>query len=121
MTGRETTGAPGAVAQPLFATTHWSVVLASADLVAGIAELAGYLAFDFNQYAPSEPVNILHINGTADDGCMYWGGAVTMVQGFLTRSFHHRSSTGASPTQNRNGNHDWYADKEISTPDHRGR
>ena len=29
MTGRETTGAPGAVAQPLFATTHWSVVLAA--------------------------------------------------------------------------------------------
>src|SRR5512136_2978909 len=31
MMGRETTGAPGAVAQPLFATTHWSVVLATAD------------------------------------------------------------------------------------------
>ena len=29
MVGRETTGAPGAVAQPLFATTHWSVVLAA--------------------------------------------------------------------------------------------
>jgi RNA polymerase sigma-70 factor (ECF subfamily) len=29
MMGRETTGAPGAVAQPLFATTHWSVVLAA--------------------------------------------------------------------------------------------
>jgi len=31
MMGRETTGTPGAVAQPLFATTHWSVVLAAAD------------------------------------------------------------------------------------------
>ena len=31
MTGREITEAPGAVAQPLFATTHWSVVLATAD------------------------------------------------------------------------------------------
>jgi RNA polymerase sigma-70 factor (ECF subfamily) len=31
MMGRETTGAPGAVDQPLFATTHWSVVLATAD------------------------------------------------------------------------------------------
>src|SRR5512136_2799051 len=31
MTGRETREAPGAVAQPLFATTHWSVVLAAAD------------------------------------------------------------------------------------------
>ncbi len=29
MMGRETTEAPGAVAQPLFATTHWSVVLAA--------------------------------------------------------------------------------------------
>ena len=29
--GRETIEAPGAVAQPLFATTHWSVVLATAD------------------------------------------------------------------------------------------
>ena len=31
MMGREAMEAPGAVAQPLFATTHWSVVLASAD------------------------------------------------------------------------------------------
>ncbi len=29
--GRETMVAPGAVGQPLFATTHWSVVLAAAD------------------------------------------------------------------------------------------
>jgi RNA polymerase sigma factor (sigma-70 family) len=31
MVGRETSEAPGAVGQPLFATTHWSVVLATAD------------------------------------------------------------------------------------------
>jgi RNA polymerase sigma factor (sigma-70 family) len=31
MTGRETTDAPGAVDPALFATTHWSVVLAAAD------------------------------------------------------------------------------------------
>jgi RNA polymerase sigma-70 factor (ECF subfamily) len=31
MMGQETTAAPGAVAQSLFATTHWSVVLATAD------------------------------------------------------------------------------------------
>ncbi len=31
MMGREAMEAPGAVGQPLFATTHWSVVLASAD------------------------------------------------------------------------------------------
>jgi RNA polymerase sigma-70 factor (ECF subfamily) len=29
--GQETTEAPGAMAQPLFATTHWSVVLATAN------------------------------------------------------------------------------------------
>jgi len=31
MMGREPTEVPGAVGQPLFATTHWSVVLAAAD------------------------------------------------------------------------------------------
>jgi RNA polymerase sigma-70 factor (ECF subfamily) len=31
MMGREATEAPGAVRQPFFATTHWSVVLAAAD------------------------------------------------------------------------------------------
>jgi RNA polymerase sigma factor (sigma-70 family) len=31
MMGRETMNAPGAVGQPLFATTHWSVVLAAAN------------------------------------------------------------------------------------------
>jgi RNA polymerase sigma-70 factor (ECF subfamily) len=31
MMGRETSEAPGAVGQPLFATTHWSVVLATTD------------------------------------------------------------------------------------------
>jgi RNA polymerase sigma-70 factor (ECF subfamily) len=31
MTGRETADGPGAVAQSVFATTHWSVVLATAD------------------------------------------------------------------------------------------
>ena len=32
MTGQENVEAPGTVAQPLFATTHWSVVLATADV-----------------------------------------------------------------------------------------
>ena len=31
MTGQGTTAAPGAVAQPVFATTHWSVVLAAVN------------------------------------------------------------------------------------------
>jgi RNA polymerase sigma factor (sigma-70 family) len=31
MTGQQSTNAPGTVGQPLFATTHWSIILASAD------------------------------------------------------------------------------------------
>jgi len=58
------------------------MALKSADLIAGIADLAGYLTFDFNQTAPSEPVNILHINGTADSVASYWGGAITIDKGF---------------------------------------
>jgi RNA polymerase sigma factor (sigma-70 family) len=38
--GRETTEAPGAVGQPLFATTHWSVVLAAANEAAPEAAAA---------------------------------------------------------------------------------
>ncbi len=40
MTGRESTDAPGAVAQPLFATTHWSVVLAAGQGSAASAQAA---------------------------------------------------------------------------------
>ena len=39
----------------------------SADLIAGIASLAGTTFLDPSRCAPSEPVNILHIHGTADD------------------------------------------------------
>jgi len=38
----------------------------SADLIAGIASLSGMTFLDPNRCAPSEPVNILHIQGTAD-------------------------------------------------------
>jgi RNA polymerase sigma-70 factor (ECF subfamily) len=38
--GRETSDAPGAVGQPLFTTTHWSVVLAAADQEASEAAAA---------------------------------------------------------------------------------
>jgi polyhydroxybutyrate depolymerase len=47
----------------------------SADLVAGIASLAGVRTLACTVCEPSEPVNILHIHGTADATVGYWGGA----------------------------------------------
>ena len=45
----------------------------SADLIAGIASLAGATFLDPSRCAPSQPVNILHIHGTADDiGSLRW-------------------------------------------------
>jgi polyhydroxybutyrate depolymerase len=49
----------------------------SADLIAGIASLAGTTFLDPSRCAPSEPVNILHIHGTSDDKAPYAGGAAT--------------------------------------------
>ena len=49
----------------------------SADLVAGIASLAGGTFLDPGRCAPSEPVSILQIHGTADGIVPYAGGAVT--------------------------------------------
>lgn len=48
-----------------------------ADLFAGIASLAGTRFLGLQNYEPSEPVNILHIHGTADEYARYWGGAMT--------------------------------------------
>jgi polyhydroxybutyrate depolymerase len=48
----------------------------SADLIAGIASLAGGTFLDSSRCAPSEPVNILHIHGTADLNIPYAGGAL---------------------------------------------
>jgi polyhydroxybutyrate depolymerase len=49
----------------------------SADLVAGIASLAGVTFLDPNRCQPSQPVNILHIQGTADEIVFYSGGELT--------------------------------------------
>ncbi len=51
----------------------------SADLIAGIASLAGMTFLNPSDCAPSEPVNILHIHGTADEIVPYAGGAFTTV------------------------------------------
>ncbi len=45
----------------------------AADLIAGIASFAGMSALDPNLYLPSQPVNILHIHGTADAIVSYDG------------------------------------------------
>ena len=50
----------------------------SADLIAGIASLAGMTFLDPNRCQPSQPVNILHICGTADEFGSYNGGADTI-------------------------------------------
>jgi polyhydroxybutyrate depolymerase len=55
----------------------------SADLIAGIASLAGPMFFDPSRCAPSEPVSILHINGTADEAAQYWGCARPIPEGVL--------------------------------------
>jgi len=50
----------------------------SADLIAGLASLAGTSFLDPSRCAPSEPVNILHIHGTADTFILYGGGATVV-------------------------------------------
>jgi polyhydroxybutyrate depolymerase len=54
----------------------------NADLIAGIAGLAGETFLDSSRCTPSGPVNILHIQGTADDTIPYGGGATTVANGF---------------------------------------
>ena len=46
----------------------------SADLVAGIASMAGNTYLDPSRCQPSEPVNILCIWGTSDEVVNYYGG-----------------------------------------------
>jgi poly(3-hydroxybutyrate) depolymerase len=47
-----------------------------ADLIAGIAALAGVTFLDPNQHPPSQPVNVLQIHGTADEVVPYAGGTL---------------------------------------------
>jgi polyhydroxybutyrate depolymerase len=54
----------------------------SADLIAGIASLAGLTFLDPSRCTPSQPVNILHIHATGDTTIPYAGGAI-MVDGGL--------------------------------------
>jgi poly(3-hydroxybutyrate) depolymerase len=53
------------------------VACESADLVAGIAKLAGTSCPDLGSRRPAEPVSVLHIHGTADADLSYTGGYLT--------------------------------------------
>lgn len=55
----------------------YRVASESADLVAGIASQAGTAFPDLGSRRPSEPVNVLHIHGTADSDLSYAGGYLT--------------------------------------------
>jgi len=55
----------------------YSMACQSADLIAGIASLAGTTLLDSNRCQPAAPVNILHIHGSKDIDVPYWGGSVT--------------------------------------------
>jgi polyhydroxybutyrate depolymerase len=49
----------------------------SADLIAGIASLAGMTFLDPSACQPSQPVNVLHIQARTDQVAFYGGGALT--------------------------------------------
>ena len=51
----------------------------SADLIAGIASFEGMTFLDPSRCAPSEPVNILNIHGTADQTALYLGNAASGI------------------------------------------
>jgi polyhydroxybutyrate depolymerase len=53
----------------------YRVACDSADLIAGIASLAGTTFLDPSRCRASQPVNILHIQGTADELVPYYGDA----------------------------------------------
>lgn len=53
-----------------------------ADLIASIASLAGMTFLQTAQCAPSTPVNVLQIHGTADDVVPYGGGSLGTALGF---------------------------------------
>src|SRR5882672_6545671 len=55
----------------------YGVACEYADLIAGIASLGGATFMNTNLCQPSQPVNILHIHGTADEIVLYGGGALT--------------------------------------------
>src|SRR5512142_2247322 len=92
MMGRETEAAPGAVAQPLFATTHWSVVLATADqdspqATAALEQLCRTYWYPLYAY--------LRRRGYAH------ADAQDLTQGYFLQLLEHRSYARADPKRGR--------------------
>jgi polyhydroxybutyrate depolymerase len=52
---------------------------AHADVVAAIVSLAGATFVDPADCAPSEPVTVLQIHGSADDTVLFWGGSLASI------------------------------------------
>jgi len=50
-----------------------------ADLIAGIVSVAGATYFNAGACAPTEPIHVLHIHGTADESVIYEGGSLRGV------------------------------------------
>lgn len=70
-----------------------------ADLVAGIANLAGAMFLDKTECSPSRPVTVLHIHGTNDGTINYNGGyTVGEYPGALVSARHWVAANGCSPT-----------------------
>ena len=55
-----------------------------ADVIAGIASLAGTTTLGETNCRPSQPVNVLHIHGTADGVVPYAGGTQTNAAGVVS-------------------------------------
>jgi RNA polymerase sigma factor (sigma-70 family) len=92
MTGRESKDLPGAVGQPLFATTHWSVVLAAASVEAPkAAEALEHLcsAYWYPLYA------FVRRRGYGHED------AQDFTQGFLEQFLQRNSLTRADPSKGR--------------------
>jgi polyhydroxybutyrate depolymerase len=70
----------------------------SSDIIAGIASLSGETFLDPSRCAPSEPVNILEIRGTADNIVPYAGGAVTTTGQTLQATANMPAFPGALRT-----------------------
>ncbi len=90
MMGPEANQAPGAVAQPLFATTHWSVVLASAgtnspQARAALEQLCRTYWYPLYCYVRRRGYN----HEDAQD----------LTQGFLLRWLEHKSFARADSTR----------------------
>jgi len=86
----------------------------SADLIAGIVGVAGKTFLDSSRCAPSEPVNILHIHGTADSSALYGGGAATLPGSHANMPPYPSAVQTVQTWAGYNGAHDPVTDSALS-------